>query len=219
MLNKKHLLLSLVIALNLLLAGCDNAPAVKDASVGGSEIENENGRVSSASAVALPKTGQTLCFDAGNVVMACTDTGQDGEYQAGVAWPSPRFIVDSSGNCITDTLTNLMWARNNSQDGNTFIGTWSDSLTMANNLDLCGFGDWRMPNRKELLSLVNYGASNTGVDLMNNGFNILLGFYWSSSRVVDSSAEAWVLILINGVMSPRSMFESSNRFIPVRAAQ
>lgn len=217
MLNKKHLLLSLAIALNLLLAGCDNAPAEKDASVGGSEIENESGRVSSASAIALPKTGQTLCFDAGNVEIPCTDTGQDGEYQAGVAWPSPRFIVDSSGDCITDQLTNLMWARNDRQDGNIFGGTWSVSLTMANNLDLCGFDDWRMPNRKELLSLMNYKTSNLGVDLQNNGFNIPLNFYWSSSRAVDSSAEAWVLIMINGVMSPRSMLEI-NRFIPVRAA-
>ena len=218
MLNKKHLLLSLAIAFNLLLAGCDNASAEKDASVGGSEIENESGRASSASAIALPKTGQTLCVDADNVVLACTDTGQDGEYQAGVAWPIPRFVVDNSGHCITDTLTNLMWARNDNQDGNIFAGTWSHSLIMANNLDLCGFGDWRMPNRKELLSLVNYSASNLGIELQNNGFNIPLNFYWSSSRAVDSSAEAWVLIMINGVMSPRSMVEV-NRFIPVRAGQ
>ena len=222
MLNKKRLILSLPIALNVLLTGCPTAPAGESPVVGITETENENENESesatSVSAIELPKTGQTLCFDAGNMVIPCTDTGQDGEYQDGVEWPSPRFIVDSTGNCITDQLTDLMWARDDSQDGNIFAGTWSHSLAMANNLDLCGFGDWRMPNRKELLSLVNYGVSNLGVELQNNGFNIPLSFYWSSSRVVDSSSEAWVLVMINGVMSPRSMLEI-NRFIPVRAGQ
>ena len=40
-----------------------------------------------AGTVQLPQTGQTTCYDASGTVISCTGTGQDGEFQAGVAWP------------------------------------------------------------------------------------------------------------------------------------
>jgi len=58
----------------------------------------------------LPQTGQTTCYDSSGTVISCTGTGQDGEIQAGVAWPDPRFTV--SGDCVSDNLTGLMWAKN-----------------------------------------------------------------------------------------------------------
>ena len=58
----------------------------------------------------LPVTGQTECYDSSNGVIDCTDTGQDGEYQMGVAWPVPRFTVNGEGTIITDRLTGLSWA-------------------------------------------------------------------------------------------------------------
>lgn len=63
--------------------------------------------------IALPKTGQTACYDAAGVVMtSCLNTGQDGELQTGVTEPSPRFTVDGTGSCVTDNLTGLMWTSN-----------------------------------------------------------------------------------------------------------
>ncbi len=47
--------------------------------------------LSLAGKVNLPETGQTTCYDEAGNVVTCTDTGQDGDKQAGVAWPSPRF--------------------------------------------------------------------------------------------------------------------------------
>jgi len=54
--------------------------------------------LSQAGAVDLPKTGQTTVYS----------TGDDGDIQAGVSWPSPRFMDNGDGT-ITDNLTGLMW--------------------------------------------------------------------------------------------------------------
>src|SRR3989338_10110057 len=44
-----------------------------------------------AGTIQLPKTGQTKCYDTVGAEIDCKGTGQDGEIQAGVAWPDPRF--------------------------------------------------------------------------------------------------------------------------------
>ena len=59
--------------------------------------------------IKLCKTGQTKCYDTLGAEIACFKTGQDGEFQAGVTWPDPRFSVD--GECIIDNLTGLMWTK------------------------------------------------------------------------------------------------------------
>jgi len=97
--------------------------------------------------VALPETGQTTCSFLGAVAL-CAGTGQDGELRAGVAWPNPRFVAGSGAttNCVSDNLTGLMWMRG----PNAISANWTTALTNANDLLLCGFSDWRLPNRKEL---------------------------------------------------------------------
>lgn len=213
MFNLERLWVSTAILTSVLLAACGGGGGEAGSGSGG----GGGGGVPVAS-VALPETGVIRCTDVTDATIDCANTGQDGDLKAGVAWPNPRFTVDLTGNCITDNLTGLMWARNDNANGRIFGGTWEQSLEVANTLELCGSTDWRMPNRKELLSLVNYGAGNLGLELLNNGFNVPLNFYWSSSSVAGNAAEAWVLILINGVMSPRAKSEG-NRFLPVRAGQ
>ena len=63
-----------------------------------------------AGTVNVARTGQTTCYDSDGNVIDCAGTGQDGDIQAGVAWPSPRF-VDNGDGTITDMLTGLMWLK------------------------------------------------------------------------------------------------------------
>jgi len=109
--------------------------------------------------VTPPKTGQSLCYDVTGTATVCANTGQDGETQTGVTWPEPRFNVDGTGSCIIDRLTGLMWTRNANQLANSAVTpsdtgqrTWQQSLDYANNLQLCGYTDWRLPNRREVPS-------------------------------------------------------------------
>jgi len=69
-------------------------------------------------------TGQQSCSDVDGVSIACGGTGQDGEYQAGVAWPSPR-LVDNADGTITDLMTGLMWLQE--ADCLSFAN-WEDAL-------------------------------------------------------------------------------------------
>jgi hypothetical protein len=97
----------------------------------------------------LPKTGQTTSYQ----------TGDDGEYEKGVARPVPRFTSgsDAASNCVTDNLTGLMWLKN--PDATT--RTLTDAIAYCEGLDGTsgrgGYTDWRMPNVLELLSLIDYG--------------------------------------------------------------
>jgi hypothetical protein len=142
----------------------------------------------------LPKTGQTKCYNAGGTEIACTNTGQDGDIQAGVAWPDPRFTVN--GECVTDNLTGLMWAKNaNLPNGKK---TWQQALdyvaSMNSGNGLCGYHDWRLPNVNELESLVNTGEANTSTWLIGQGFinvDMKSSCYWSSSTFAGSADLGW----------------------------
>jgi|GEM_PF-4238620 len=127
---------------------------------------------SAAGVIDLPRTGQTISYA----------TGDDGDWQAGIAWPSPRFVsgTGAEADCMIDTLTGLMWLKNGDLAG--VAKTWQDALTYSNNLNYCGHSDWRLPNRKELMSLVNRGESSTATWLWTQGLIYVHGgTYWSSS--------------------------------------
>lgn len=158
--------------------------SVESSEVSGTPTANAGGGV-----IQLPKTGQNTCYDTAGNVIDCTGTGQDGEIQAGVSWPSPRF-TDNGDGTITDNLTGLMWLK----DGNCFgLRTWQSALDMvadfSSNPGTYGctdytatYTDWRLPNVNELESLVNAGESNTATWLNGQGFtNVQPYDYWSST--------------------------------------
>lgn len=169
------------------------------------------------SRIALPKTGQTTCSDTTGTTIVCTDTGQDGDLQTGVAEPSPRFTVDGTGACVTDNLTDLMWTR----DANlpAAVQTWQQALAYANNLDLCGFSDWRLPNRKELRSLINHSVANNAATLNTLGFsNVQANYYWSSSSSAGNPVNAWMISMALGFVNADDKAFSYHVW-PVRAGQ
>lgn len=61
-------------------------------------------------------------------------------------------FVDNDNGTITDNTTGLMWQQ--ADDG--VVRDWQNSLAYAENLVLAGFDDWRLPNAKELQSIVDY---------------------------------------------------------------
>jgi len=130
--------------------------------------------------VKLPKTGQTTCYDANGNVIPCTSTGQDGEIQAGIPWPEPRF-TDNGDGTMTDNLTGLMWLKDVNcantigfDPNNKGAGylTWEQALDFVekiNNgtLDIsscasytANYTDWRLANVREHRSLIDYSQYN-----------------------------------------------------------
>src|SRR5207253_1829467 len=65
---------------------------VGDLIVGPPELNFYYGwRAVSTAAAGVLKTGQTRCWDSSGALVECEGTGQDGDIQAGVSSPSPRF--------------------------------------------------------------------------------------------------------------------------------
>jgi hypothetical protein len=168
--------------------------------------------------VSLPKTGQTTCADVSGTVINCAGTGQDGDLQTGVAAPNPRFVLDGTGNCVTDQLTGLMWTKNanlpaGAGAASTGTRTWQQALAFANDLQLCGFTDWRLPNRNELRSLVNNYSQSGNANLQN--FSNIQGDYWTSTSFAGGASQAWFYGMGDGVVRPQ--FKSSLKNVwPVR---
>ena len=156
--------------------------------------------------VNLPKTGQTTSYDAGD----------DGDLESGVAWPSPRFTIDGTGFCVTDNLTGLMWIRT----PDSTLRIWQNAMIYANGFtNFCGYSDWRLPNRKELRSLINYGQANTYAWLNTQGFsNVQAGNYWSSSTYAYFTGYAWVVHMNYGSVGAGD--RTGTYYVwPVRAGQ
>lgn len=152
--------------------------------------------------VDLPKTGQTTSYL----------TGDDGDIQAGAAWPSPRF-TDNGNGTITDNLTGLMWAQDANLDG---AKSWIEAITFVNALNLDGYGDWRLANVIELESLVNAQESSPAAWLVAQGFtNVQAAYYWSSTTSIGDISDAFSFNMTSG--SSVDIAKSSLYFLwPVR---
>lgn len=156
-----------------------------------------------AGTVQLPQTGQTTCWDASGNAISCAGTGQDGEKRAGAAWPVPRFS-DNGDQTMTDNLTGLIWTKDGNAPGPTACApgttkTWQgalDYVACLNSNNYLNHSDWRLPNRKELKSLVNRQQSNSAAWLNDQaqGFsNVQSNGYWSSSTYANFTSSAWVV--------------------------
>ena len=169
-----------------------------------------------AGTIQLPQTGQTVCWDEYGSVIPCTGTGQDGELQMGVPWPSPRFYDNGNGT-VTDSLTGLMWTKNANLPGSTM--TWSQAVDYCNNLIQGGYTDWRLPNINELESLINDDEPYFAVWLNSQGFSNVQSRYWSSTTRAYDPSYAWVVIMFDGEVNYSKKSSYYYYAWPVRAGQ
>ena len=152
----------------------------------------------------LPASGQTNCYNVAGTQVACGGTGHDGDAQAGAT----LAYVDNGDGTITDENTGLMWAKK-SDDGSIhdqdFVYAWGNSFLLyvaaLNGANFAGHNDWRMPNVKELQSIVDYGENIPAASTAFNsgctpGCNVVScsctynGAYWTATTYV-AGAYAW----------------------------
>ncbi|MBF0563849.1 MAG: DUF1566 domain-containing protein [Nitrospirae bacterium] len=178
-----------------------------------------------AGTVSLPQTGETVCYDSYGNKFPCTGTGRDGDKQAGLPWPSPRFTnpdgtTPINGYVLIDQLTGLMWTRKGNLSSSAMA--WQaaiDYVAGMNGGKYANFGytDWRLPNVNELESLVNAGESNTAGWLNEKGFtNVLQNSYWSSTTYSKTTSLAWIVDLGNGDINYNNK-TNVNYVLPVRS--
>jgi len=85
---------------------------------------------------------------------------------------------------VIDNATNLMWQ--NEIESKTVQKQWGEAIGYCKNLTLGGYNDWRLPNIRELFSLVD--MSKEKQPFLNSVFYIAnednkLHQYWTSSEV------------------------------------
>ena len=110
--------------------------------------------------------------------------------------PDSRYQLLNNGTEVKDTQTNLIWQRcslGQTWNGSSCTGTaatynWTNALQTAANI---GNG-WRLPNVKELDSLVEEACYNPSI---NETYfpNTISSYYWSSSPVANGSDSAWIV--------------------------
>ena len=95
--------------------------------------------------------------------------------------------------CTRDNVTGLIWEVKTPDNANatfTFANESAVHAAAVNTAELCGFNDWRVPTRRELLSIVHHGTSSPAIDTTFFP-NTQSGFYWSSDIFSPIPASAW----------------------------
>lgn len=169
----------------------------------------------------VPDTGQATCYDvAGNDLSRCPSEGdflygQDGCY----AINPPSFTkLNSSGEdllrnatewaMVRDNVTGLIWEVKTDDGG---IHNWTDSYDWSDAADVFisqlnddGFGgytDWRLPTKKELVYMLNYGTHRPAINTIYFPNTIRWSHYWSSTPSTLYPGFAWRVNFSDGTVS------------------
>jgi len=118
-------------------------------------------------------------------------------------WQNNRY-TDKGDGTILDKSTNLIWKKctqglsgNDCATGSATTTNWQQALQQANNSTFAGKSDWRLPNIKELSSLVR---RNCYLPAINETLfpNTPASYFWSSSPHSYYSNKAWIVNFGNG---------------------
>ena len=107
-------------------------------------------------------------------------------------------FIENGDSTITDNATGLMWSQPDSGEGM----AWEDALALVqekNEENYLGYSDWRLPNAKELQSIVDYSRSPDTTDsaaidpvfevngIINEAGDKDYPFYWTSTTHIKSN--------------------------------
>jgi len=224
--------------------------AVPRPGIGGCGDVNANGSVTTADALAILRvavgqevaltcndaiplqTGQAGCWNSTGASISCAGTAQDAALKKGV----PFQYVDNGDGTITDLSTQLTWeklgAAGSVHDIN-YAGTWPDAflkVATMNGSNFAGHDDWRLPNVRELLTLVDYGIdTSSGRSMTPSVFDhdcevgctvatcscTAQADYWTSTTQTNETSSAWAVSFRDGV----SFYAGKLLLAPVRAVR
>lgn len=100
-------------------------------------------------------------------------------------------LVENGDGTVTDTKTGLMWKQQSEktdESGGDYLGgySWEEAISKAASSTYAGHTDWRVPNSKELLSLVEWRCAYPAIKLQ---YFPELGDQWSRADRVYSAVD------------------------------
>ena len=130
-------------------------------------------------------------------------------------WEDSRYTVNND--TVLDNNTGLMWKRcaeglsgSVCDVGTATAYNWQEALGVVNNYTFAGFNDWRLPNIKELNSIVAYDRYTPAIN--STIFpNTPSDWFWSSSPDAFLTSYAWRLNFDDGNSS--NIHRSNNYYV------
>jgi hypothetical protein len=111
-------------------------------------------------------TGQTSCYGNGSTITCPAEGGIFYGQDAQVTGNLPSYTTNGDGT-ITDNVTGLVWQQSPDIDADGDIDandklTYAEAVTYCDTLSLAGQEDWRLPDIKQLYSLINFSGTDPG---------------------------------------------------------
>ena len=97
-------------------------------------------------------------------------------------------ITRSGDEMVFDSSTNLYWQKDSGK-----AETWKEALSYCENLEYAGFSDWRLPNKNELVTLIDH--SKLGTDVVSSFPGMKADVFWSSTSAGEYK---WVVDMTDG---------------------
>jgi len=94
-------------------------------------------------------------------------------------------LLINTDQTVTDTSTGLIWSVEPSET----TMNWEMALKYCETYSLADYSDWRLPEREELRSIVDYTMYYPAID--TNYFQTMSAFYWSSTSYASNTGDAW----------------------------
>ena len=117
-------------------------------------------------------------------------------------------FADLGGQTVLDRKTGLIWqSEDDGQQRKWINSTGIGAIEYCEDLILDGKNNWRLPNIRELRSIVDYSKSDPAIDIsFFKNTKIGTNYYWSSTSKTNStstntSTEAWTVKFKDGVVS------------------
>jgi len=149
---------------------------------------------SSTNYIGIPGNAWIVHFSPGHMFEA--DKSFSGGYvravRSGDSGSFGNSFIDNGDGTVTDTNSRLMWE----QSGLTAT-SWPGALSYCESLNLGGYSDWRLPDRNELLSLVDHTRYTPAIDITFFPDTQAFG-YWSSTTVAVFPNSAWYVGFYGG---------------------
>jgi hypothetical protein len=147
-------------------------------------------------------SGQTTCYDANGMAMTCPTTGQSFAGQDAQHTGNTPSYTNNGNGTITDNVTALQWQQSPDTNGDGTIDaddklSYNEATTYCQNLSLAGQSDWRLPDIKQLYSLIDFrgtdpsgynGSDTSGLIpfIDANYFDFAYGDTSAGERIIDA---------------------------------
>ena len=137
--------------------------------------------------------------------------------------PDSRYSINGDGTA-TDLITGLMWRQcpeglsgTDCSTGAAGTKVWGGTMKDAKTSTFAGYDDWRLPNIKELMTIVDFDSAGTTTNQAT--FPGVTMTVWTSSPVIGGDAShSWMLHFGTGLITSKSRVNSKHARLQVRNA-